>query len=134
MPSAYLSNSSTPWYVGWSNCNGVVASKLRQHYKKPYFIPESLDHAKTDWIFMGVPGYGAHLHIDSVDTMSWQAQIKGRKLWTLQTPPECHSQCSSYMELVVEPGNIVILDTNKWFHSTKILGDEVSIVIGSEYF
>ena len=47
-----------------------------------------------------------YFQIDSVDTMSWQAQIKGKKLWTLQTPPECHSQCSPYMELVVEPGNI----------------------------
>ena len=27
----------------------------------------------------------------------------------------------------------VVLDTNKWFHATHILGDELSVVIGSEY-
>jgi len=28
----------------------------------------------------------------------------------------------------------VVLDTNKWFHATKIIGNETSIVIGSEYY
>ena len=27
----------------------------------------------------------------------------------------------------------VVLDTNKWFHQTDILGKEMSITIGSEY-
>lgn len=28
---------------------------------------------------------------------------------------------------------VVILDTNVWYHSTKIVGNEMSITIGSEY-
>jgi len=27
----------------------------------------------------------------------------------------------------------VVLDTNQWFHSTVILGSNISIAIGSEY-
>lgn len=27
----------------------------------------------------------------------------------------------------------VVLDTNKWFHQTDIMGKEMSITIGSEY-
>ena len=28
---------------------------------------------------------------------------------------------------------VVVLDTNKWFHQTDIVGEELSITIGSEY-
>ena len=28
---------------------------------------------------------------------------------------------------------VVVLDTNKWFHQTDIVGKEMSITIGSEY-
>ena len=39
-------------------------------------------------------------------TVSWQAQIKGTKKWTLQAPPECYGQCIEQMEIIVEPGQI----------------------------
>jgi len=123
-----------PWYIGWSNCDGLTANELRKHYKKPTFLPEFYEHARTDWIFMGLPGYGAQMHIDAIDIMSWQAQIKGTKRWLLQTPVECYGICKYQMEIIVEPGDIVVLDTNKWYHSTKIIGNETSIVIGSEFF
>lgn len=29
--------------------------------------------------------------------------------------------------------SLVVLDTNKWFHQTDIIGNEMSITIGSEY-
>ena len=34
-----------------------------------------------DWFFLGTPGYGAPFHIDEVRHPSWQAQIKGVKIW-----------------------------------------------------
>ena len=70
-----------PWYVGWSNCNGRVAQVLRNHYERPYFLPDFAEISRLDWIFMGTPGYGANMHIDDVDLPSWQAQISGIKHW-----------------------------------------------------
>lgn len=96
-----------PWYIGWSNCDSSAANKLRQHYSRPYFLPENAESSKTDWIFMGCPGYpGAHLHIDQVGNPSWQAQIKGRKKWTLEPPPECASECDPKHEVIINPGEI----------------------------
>lgn len=123
-----------PWYVGWSNCDGKAANILRKHYEFPYFLPKNLDHSKTDWVFMGLPGYGANMHIDYVGALSWQAQVKGTKKWTLQTPPECAGICVKQMDIIVKPGEVIVLDTNKWFHKTLILGKDTSIVIGSEYY
>ncbi|XP_063603742.1 uncharacterized protein LOC134779450 [Penaeus indicus] len=121
-----------PWYIGWSNCDSAAANVLREHYERPYFLPQAAESSKTDWIFMGTPGYGAHMHIDHVGNPSWQAQIRGRKLWTLEPPPECYFQCIP-MEVVVEPGEIIVLDTNIWYHKTLIVSEELSITIGSEY-
>ncbi|XP_038662784.1 uncharacterized protein LOC119971389 isoform X1 [Scyliorhinus canicula] len=127
-----MHSNAKPWYIGWSNCDSSAASVLRQHYKRPYFIPAISESSKMDWIFMGVPGHGAHMHIDDVDNPSWQAQIRGIKHWKLEPPAECYYECSS-LEAIVYPGQIIVLDTNKWFHETHILGEDLSITIGSEY-
>lgn len=57
-------NSS--WYVGWSNCNNFASSILRELYKRPDFLPDDSEMSKIDWIFMGMPGYGAQIHIGSL--------------------------------------------------------------------
>lgn len=46
-----------------SNCDLSAANTLRTHYKRPYFLPPVAESSKTDWIFMGSPGYGAHMHV-----------------------------------------------------------------------
>merc|ERR1719154_540899 len=121
-----------PWYIGWSNCDSTAAVTLRNHYGRPYFLPPTAESSKVDWIFLGTPGHGAHMHIDHVGKPSWQAQIRGRKVWSLEPPPECYMECGA-LEVEVWPGNIVVLDTNIWFHKTSIVSDDISITIGSEY-
>lgn len=48
-----------------SNCDSSAANELRKHYRMPYFLPETSESSKTDWLFMGCPGYGAHLHVST---------------------------------------------------------------------
>ncbi|KAI3384682.1 hypothetical protein SNEBB_000784 [Seison nebaliae] len=127
------SPSEDRWYVGWSNCNHEVGEKFREHYQTPSFIPIDSESSKVDWLFIGTPGYGAPLHLDFVELTSWQAQIKGKKLWTLKPPPECTHICPTHHKLLVEPGDIVVIDTNYWYHKTLILGNEISLTIGTEY-
>ncbi|XP_061180297.1 uncharacterized protein LOC133188829 [Saccostrea echinata] len=130
---ALMKDGSAPWYIGWSNCDLSAANTLRGHYSRPYFLPQVAESSKTDWIFMGSPGYGADLHIDAVEHPSWQAQITGTKRWTLEPPPECYFQCPKSIQVVIHPGEIIVLDTNRWYHSTLNVGDDISITIGSEY-
>ncbi|XP_062569285.1 uncharacterized protein LOC134231353 [Saccostrea cucullata] len=131
---AFLKDKSAPWYIGWSNCDLSAANVLRQHYSRPYFLPKQAESSKTDWIFMGSPGYGASMHIDYVNNPSWQAQITGTKRWTLEPPPECYFACKqSFFDVTVQPGEIIVLDTNLWFHATLNVGDNISIAIGSEF-
>lgn len=94
-----------PWYFGWSNCNYDVAQQLRRHYGRPYFLPETSENNAVDWIFMGGPGLGAHMHVDNVRLPSWQAQIKGEKEWTLAPPPECYYFCR-FHKVIVKTGDI----------------------------
>lgn len=94
-----------PWYFGWSNCNEHIASKLRKHYDRPYFLPRTSELNSIDWIFMGGRGLGAHMHLDNIRLPSWQAQLKGTKEWHLAPPPECLYVCSSF-SVIVSPGDI----------------------------
>jgi hypothetical protein len=75
---------------------------------------------------------GANIHIDSVDNPSWQAQISGVKQWKFVPPAECFFKCS-ILHTEIHPGEVFIFDSNRWFHSTTVKGEEISLTIGSEY-
>jgi len=49
-----------------SNCDSAAANILRTHYSRPYFLPIEAESSKTDWIFMGSPGFGARLHVSCI--------------------------------------------------------------------
>ena len=46
-----------------SNCHKDIAEILRNHYQKPYFLPEDSESSQLDWIFMGGSGRGAFTHV-----------------------------------------------------------------------
>ncbi|XP_031571848.1 bifunctional arginine demethylase and lysyl-hydroxylase JMJD6-like [Actinia tenebrosa] len=132
MPKERAELKTEPWYFGWSNCDPVVREKLREHYQLPYFLPLDTETSQQDWLFMGGPGLGAQIHIDSVERPSWQAQLSGTKVWTLIPPPECEHVCST-LKAQVNKGEVIIVDTNQWFHKTEVLPGDISITIGAEF-
>ncbi|XP_016970595.1 uncharacterized protein LOC108038328 [Drosophila rhopaloa] len=127
-----LKPGEKPWYFGWSNCHAETAEEFRRHYGKPYFLPESSENNAVDWFFIGTSGLGAQMHIDNVRLPSWQAQLAGSKRWLLVPPPECYLQCQSF-DVVVQQGDIIVLDTNKWYHQTFVQPGAISLTIGAEY-
>ena len=125
--------TSSLWYVGWAVCQAPVASLLHDLYERPAFLHPDSTPPKKPWIFIGTPGPGAHFHIDNVDQSSWQAQISGSKTWYLRPPPECWWTCSGVVSTVLHPGDIIVVNTNVWFHSTNIEGPDLSLVITNEF-
>jgi len=121
------------WYVGWAVCQPQIAEKLLELYERPTFLHPDSTPPKKPWIFIGTPGPGAHVHIDNVDLSSWQAQVSGTKSWLLRPPPECWLQCHGDMEARVSPGDIIVVNTNLWYHSTRIEGEDISLVITNEF-
>lgn len=132
MDEARANLSGQPWYVGWSTCYDGETRRLRSYYNRPYFLPKTAESDMVDWIFMGGPGQGAHMHVDSVKHMSWQAQVRGHKQWQLAPPPECLYHCR-WITFTVAPGEILVVDTNRWYHKTNVLPGDISITIGAEY-
>ncbi|KAJ8979112.1 hypothetical protein NQ317_014124 [Molorchus minor] len=129
---AKLKEGEKSWYVGWSNCNDDAGKVLLKYYKKPYFLSNNSENIALSWIFMGGPGQGAHMHVDNVHYPSWQAQLSGNKLWKLAPPPECLYKCIT-LQVLVKPGEIIVIDTNRWYHQTSIMPGDISITIGSEF-
>lgn len=125
--------SGRSWYVGWEVCHEQVLQELLKLYERPAFIhPESTQ--SNSWIFIGTPGKGAYKHVDEVDMAFWQAQINGIKKWKLSPPPECYWTCGSKtLETILYPGDILVVKTSFWFHSTEILGNQLSLVVNSKF-
>ncbi|XP_069688240.1 uncharacterized protein [Periplaneta americana] len=122
-----------PWHIGWRNCDERAAAILRQHYGRPYFLPpSSSDRQKLDWIYLGSSGYRETMHIDMVKRPSWQAQLKGSKRWFLHPPPECYYQCES-LEVTVNPGEIIVVDTARWYRETAVVSEDVSVAVGAQF-
>ncbi|XP_037076773.1 uncharacterized protein LOC119097936 [Pollicipes pollicipes] len=66
---ANMQKGEEPWYIGWSSCDSAAGNELRRHYTRPYFLPETAELSRLDWIFMGTPGFGAHLHVSCTVTV-----------------------------------------------------------------
>ena len=61
-----------------------------------------------------------------------QLQISGFKSWTLKPPPECWWSCPGEVKTTVGPGDIIVVNTNWWYHSTNVLKG-TSVTITNEY-
>jgi hypothetical protein len=44
--------------------------------------------------------------MDNVERPSWQAQLSGRKTWSIYPPPECESVCEPMLNVTIEKGEI----------------------------
>ncbi|XP_018564566.1 uncharacterized protein LOC108905963 isoform X2 [Anoplophora glabripennis] len=117
------------WYVGWGNCHPLILQEMRKHYPKPHFLPDDSEIPSKEYVFMGYDD-GATMHLDFINRLMWQAQLKGSKIWHLHPPPECHHVCKP-LSFLAEPGDAV--DTRVWYHGTTITPGQFSLSIQSEY-
>lgn len=46
-----------------------------------------------------------YVQIDMVDLSSWQAQLRGKKTWSLIPPPECEHKCHAF-NVTMETGDV----------------------------
>ena len=65
--------------------------------------------------------------------LSLRFQVSGTKRWSLKPPPECYWKCPGEVSVTLDPGDIIVVNTNWWSHSTKVLGAAVSVTITNEY-
>jgi len=128
-----MEEGKRPWYVGWAVCHRDIAEVFYSLLKKPKFLRTDSTQPWQPWIFIGTPGHGADLHIDDVGASSWQAQITGVKTWYLEPPPECFWSCGGRMEVTLYPGDIIVVDANKWYHFTSIHNGALSISVVNEF-
>ncbi|XP_060535211.1 uncharacterized protein LOC132707387 isoform X2 [Cylas formicarius] len=115
----------------WGNCHPDILEEMRTQYPKPHFLPLDAELPYKDYVFMGYDD-GATMHLDYINRLMWQAQLRGSKRWKLLPPPECQSVCEG-VEFTVVPGDAVLVDTRVWYHSTKIAPGEFSLSVQSEY-
>ena len=58
-----------------------------------------------------------------------QVQLRGVKTWKLRSPPECWMSCHGEIQTTLYPGDIIIVNTNIWFHSTKVKHHQSKMIV-----
>uniref|UniRef100_A0A1I8F8H3 JmjC domain-containing protein n=1 Tax=Macrostomum lignano TaxID=282301 RepID=A0A1I8F8H3_9PLAT len=107
------SAGATPTKRSGRSCGSITAGRTS--------CLRMLSPSRIDWICSWAsPGRAPSLHIDYVSRPSWQAQIRGRKIWELVPSPECASVCHSFNITTVHAGDIINIDTNRWYHATYV--------------
>ena len=48
-------------------------------------------------------------------------------------PRQCESVCAEELRVEMQRGDVLVVDTNLWYHGTKTKAGVVTISIGSEY-
>ncbi|KAK2584936.1 hypothetical protein KPH14_002530 [Odynerus spinipes] len=120
-----------PWYIGWKNCHPQILDAMKQFYDVPKFFPDDAEISHTNYIFMGY-NQGANMHLDYISRLMWQGQILGNKIWIVAPTPECDNICKQF-NFSVDTGDIILLDTRIWYHSTYIENGNFSLTVTSEY-
>ena len=130
--SERISDMSKPWYVGWNVCHDSIFREL----SKLVFLPRFLSTYKAVGnmsIFIGTPGNGASRLGNVRDLPTWHAQVSGSQTWYLKPPPECTGSCPSLIQTDLDPGDMIIFNTNFWTHSTKVLDNGISLVVSRQF-
>ena len=65
-------------YANRNNCNKEIMQELRKNYDTPYFLPNDSESSTMDWIFAGVPGPGAVMHVGRI-LVYWTWIIESKK-------------------------------------------------------
>ncbi|XP_076656315.1 uncharacterized protein LOC143360975 [Halictus rubicundus] len=120
-----------PWYVGWKNCHLQILDTMKRFYNLPHFLPEDAEVPYTNYVFLGYEE-GAIMHLDYISRLMWQGQILGDKRWIVAPTPECDNICKRF-NFTVHAGDIILLDTRIWYHSTYVIGGNFSLTVTSEY-
>ncbi|XP_033193881.1 uncharacterized protein LOC117233997 isoform X2 [Bombus vosnesenskii] len=94
-------------------------------------ILEDAEVPYSNYVFLGYEE-GAIMHLDYISRLMWQGQIIGNKTWSVAPTPECDTVCTRF-NFTVYAGDIVLLDTRIWYHSTYVKGGNFSLTVTSEY-
>ena len=79
--------------------------------------------AERIWVFLGrhieadgnqIEGVGEHIDLFNEDG-TWQLQVDGEKTWRVRRP----GQNTTYV-VTCQEGDMLVLDTSKWYHATTI--------------
>jgi len=130
---------------------GRLQRRIRDAYSFPErLLPNSMTNVRSFGerieFFLGPPGSGADLHVDSICEPILSVQIQGRKKWWLlpmppyeistresakdfwrQFPPNVSSKLpSAFWELDIGPGEALLFPAGV-AHHTKVVGDVCSV-------
>lgn len=123
------------WYVSWYDVSPPherrrkLRARIGDH--RLSFLPSNWGRGDR-WFFLSwaeryeeLPGRARHVDAISGAAATIHHQLHGRKLWRLSPPTACSSECGEKtLEVIAGPGQVLSVDTNRWYHQTSLLPAE----------
>lgn len=124
------------YYMSWTNCVPESSKALRRFYRRPYFLPSSVETFDQNFLFLS-KRYTGNLSVEfKTDTaLIILQQVKGSSTFYLLPEEQCNSTCIvSPIEGNLKEGEVLIaMNTNKvWLLEIQGTDEEENITIGIE--
>ncbi|XP_037092102.1 uncharacterized protein LOC119112158 [Pollicipes pollicipes] len=102
------------WFAHWENCDKMVAKALRTMYRRPYFLPTTVDTTESNWVLVSSNYTGSvYKMLPVVNDLVWMAQVQGTSLVRLAARDPCTTVCPEIVD-TLRPGEILVFTDFMW--------------------
>ncbi|XP_046558064.1 uncharacterized protein LOC124267194 [Haliotis rubra] len=120
----------TNYFAHWENCFADAAKAFRYLYKRPYFLPPTVEIGISNFVFIASNYTGkVPKKIDMAQSMVVLAQVKGTMQVTVRPREPCNTVCESMKETLSE-GEIFVVTDMLWSLEYVPHAKDESITIG----
>ncbi|CAC5404781.1 unnamed protein product [Mytilus coruscus] len=122
------------YYISWTNCVKQTAKAMRRFYKRPYFLPSSVEMFEQNFIYFSKK----YKHKEIVEFKTETAiiillQLKGRSTFNLFPEDLCNTSCIPIQDTLNEGQILIAMNTHKvWTLDIQGTDGEENIAIGIE--
>ncbi|OXA56226.1 hypothetical protein Fcan01_08941 [Folsomia candida] len=102
------------WFIHWENCQKDMAKSVRQYYRRPYFISDSLDFTGSNWVLMSSDFNGrVYKKIEGTDSLMLLHQVRGSNHVRISPREACRGHCPELLGTLNE-GEILVVTNLVW--------------------
>ncbi|KAL5008277.1 hypothetical protein ScPMuIL_013858 [Solemya velum] len=129
-----LNGQIIQYYAHWQNCLKQASKAFRQVYRRPYFLPQVVELADSNWVFVSSDFRGEKPKEVPIDLpLIMLAQFKGQLKLFMKPNPPCSNLCKE-MSGVLKEGQIILLPGEMWSLEYLPDGDEnIAVGVGGTF-
>ncbi|VDI04754.1 Hypothetical predicted protein [Mytilus galloprovincialis] len=122
------------YFISWTNCIKQTSKAMRRFYKRPYFIPSSVEMFEQNFIYFSKKYKQKEIVEFKTETaIIILLQLKGRSTFNIFPEDLCNTSCIPIQDTLSEGQILIAMNTHKvWTLDIQGTDGEENIAIGIE--